>query len=255
MNIIICVKQIQNINNAKDIRSSNKRLNNFVDIVAIKEGLRLKEIFKGKLTAISMGPSSNIDNMRDILAMGVDKAILISDSIFSGADTYSTALTLYKAIIKIGEFDIIITGNQSTDGETGQVGPSLAEFLQIPHVTNIKKVNDVIANESITLTKNVERGSVKINTRMPVLISVNDRINIPAVPTILDKIRLKNKEVIVWNKMDLRLTSNNCGQTGSLTHVIGSKKMKSTKKSNIMYYSKSKENIKKMVSELIGELI
>ena len=147
MKIIVCVKQVPDVTEVAFSQETNsliregvKSKTNPFDKYAIEAALVLKEKYGGSVIAMSMGPPQAVSVLQDAVGMGVDDAVLLSDKAFAGADTLATAFTLSLGIKKLGEFDLIILGKQSTDGSTGQVGPQVAECLDCPHVTNVRNI-------------------------------------------------------------------------------------------------------------------
>ena len=155
MRIIVCIKQVPDVTEVRIdpktntlIREGVPSIMNPYDLHAIEAALQLKEKTNGKVTAITMGPPQAEEVLREAISMGVDDAILLTDRRFAGADTWATAYTLSKAAIKTG-FDLIICGKQAIDGDTAQVGPEMAEFLNIPHVSYVRKIDSVSQSEMI----------------------------------------------------------------------------------------------------------
>jgi electron transfer flavoprotein beta subunit len=122
------------------IREGAEAVINPFDMYAVEEGLRLRTSLGGKVTVISMGIASVAGILRETIASGADEAVLLSDRAFAGADTLATSYALSMGIRKIGGYDLIICGKQATDGDTAQVGPSLAEKLGISHTTYVRKI-------------------------------------------------------------------------------------------------------------------
>jgi len=141
------------------------------DKVALELALQLKELYSGKITAISMGPPKASEVLRECLYMGADEVYLISDRKFAGADTLATSYVLSEAIRKIGTFDIIFAGRQAIDGDTAQVGPQTAEKLGIPQITYAEKILD-LSREKITVRRRIDDGYEILESRLPVLITV-----------------------------------------------------------------------------------
>ena len=149
MNVVVCLKQVPGttkveINSDTNtlVREGIENVVNPLDTYALEEGIRIREQYGGKVIAISMGPSQAEDILREAIGIGADEAILLSDSVFAGADTWATAYTLGKAIEKIREYDLVICGRQTVDGDTGQVGPEIAEVLGIPFVSYVSKIEE-----------------------------------------------------------------------------------------------------------------
>ena len=160
MNIIVCIKQVPGTTEVKInpqtntlIRQGIKNVINPFDTYALEEGVRLREKWGGKVTVLSMGPPQAVDMLREAISLGADDAILLSDMAFAGADTWATAFTLAGAIKKLGQYDLVICGRQSTDGDTAQVGPEMAEMLKVPFVAYVGKVEE-IASGANTPEKN-----------------------------------------------------------------------------------------------------
>ncbi len=149
MKFIVCIKQVPDTTEVRVdpqtntlIREGVPAIVNPFDLYAVEEALVLKERFGGEVVAISMGPPQAEEALREVISMGVDRAILVCDRKFAGADTLATSLTLSAAIRKVGDFDIIFTGKQAADGDTAQVGPGIAELLDVPQATFVRKVDE-----------------------------------------------------------------------------------------------------------------
>ncbi len=147
MNIVVPIKQVPETSNVKIdpetgtmLRTAVEGIINPLDLYALEAALRLRESQGGTVTVITMGPPKAETALRDALAMGCDRAILLSDRKFGGADTWATAYTLSLAIKKLAPVDLVICGERATDGETGQVGPELAAALDIPLVTYVSQI-------------------------------------------------------------------------------------------------------------------
>lgn len=147
MNIIVCIKQVPNTNEVKInqetgtlIREGVESIINPDDKNAIEEALSLKAQTGGTVTIVSMGPPQAKGALKEALAMGADEAYLLSDRAFGGSDTWATATIIAAALEKIGNYDIVFCGRQAIDGDTAQVGPEIAEFLNIPQITYAKNV-------------------------------------------------------------------------------------------------------------------
>lgn len=226
MEIIVCVKQVPatmdvKINQEKGtlIREGIEVAINPFDLYALEEGLRLKEKYGGKCTVITMGPKQAEAALRDAIALGFDRAILLSDSAFAGSDTFATAYTLALGIKKIGFFDLIICGLKTTDGDTGQVGPGLAEELSIPHVSYVRKIIDVY-DKIITVERSLDDFYEEIDVQLPCLLTVTKEINEPRLPSFRGKIASRKAPIEVWKSTDLGNEYNRFGLNGSWTQVI-----------------------------------
>ena len=226
MNIIVCIKQVpattevkMNTETNTIIREGVESIINPFDMYAIEEGLRIKEKKGGKVTVLSMGIPSVAELMREAISLGVDDAVLLSDRSFAGADTLATSYTLSKGIKKIGNYDLIICGKQATDGDTAQVGPSLAEKLGIPHTTYVRKIEEIEDNY-IRCQRLTDDGYEVIEMPLPALITVVKEINEPRLPSLKNMMRAKKAIITVWNSDDINADKNLCGLKGSPTQVI-----------------------------------
>jgi electron transfer flavoprotein beta subunit len=226
LNIIVCVKQVPATTEVKINKETNTIIREGVESIinpfdeyAIEEGLRIKDKLGGKVTVISMGIPSVADLLRETISLGVDEAFLLSDKAFAGADTWATSYALSMGIKKLGSFDLIICGKQATDGDTAQVGPSLAEKLNIPHTTYVRKIEDI--NEGyIRCQRMTEDGYEVIEMPLPSLITVVKEINEPRLPSIKGKLRAKKAEIKVLTADDINADKDLCGLKGSPTQVV-----------------------------------
>lgn len=226
MNIIVCIKQVPGTTSVQIdpetntlIRQGVESIINPFDVYAIEEALRLKEKTGGKTTALSMGPPQAEEALRETISLGIDEAILLSDRLFAGADTLATAITLGKAIEKIGSFDLIICGKQTMDGDTGQVGPELATFLDLPYVCNVKKIEET-GGRTIRLERMVEEGYEVLELPLPGLITVTKEINEPRLPSLRGKLAAKNAVIPLWTATDINADPDLVGLAGSPTQVV-----------------------------------
>ncbi len=228
MKFIVCIKQVPDTTEVRVnpetntlIREGVPSIVNPFDLYAVEEALLLKEKTGGEVIAISMGPPQAENALREVISMGVDKAILISDRKFAGADTWATSITLAAAIKKIGEFDIIFTGKQAADGDTAQVGPGVAEFLDIPQATFVRKVDGIDTNSrTIALQSMWEEGSEKLELPLPCLITTVKEINEPRLPSLRGKMTAKKAEIPVWGFDDLNIEETQVGLQASPTQVV-----------------------------------
>ncbi|MFC2051161.1 electron transfer flavoprotein subunit beta/FixA family protein, partial [Chloroflexota bacterium] len=184
-----------------------------------EEGVRIKEQHGGKVTAISMGPPQAEEVLREAISAGADEAILLSDSAFAGSDTLATSYTLSRAINKIQEYDLVICGRQTIDGDTAQVGPELAEMLEIPFVAYVSKIEE-IDNSHMRVQRMVEEGHEVIETPLPAVITVAKEINVPRLPSLRGLTKAKSAAIPVWGAQELGVDQRMVGLSGSATRVI-----------------------------------
>ena len=226
MKTLVLVKQVPESSNVKMdpvtgtmIRTGIENVVNPLDLYAIETALQLKEQYGGEITAISMGPPSAIRVLREAAAMGCDSCTLLSDKKFSGSDTWATSYTLAQCARKLGPFDIIISGERATDGDTAQVGPGVAAWLDIPAITYVSKINGIEKNR-IRAERLVEEGYEMLDAPLPCLISVVKEIAVPRLPVLKGKIRSKEMEIPILSAQDLDVKSEYLGLNGSPTRVV-----------------------------------
>lgn len=222
MNITVLVKPVpyKSIvdNDGNVVRNKIKNIINKDDKCAIEESLKIKEKLGGKVTSISMTIKGNTTVLKDILAYGIDDAILLSDSIFAGSDTNATAYVLSCAIRKI-KSDLIICGKVSSDSATSQVGIGVATKLNIPFLYNVNEIIDI--NEKIIKCKIINGNKYEIiESKLPCVVIVNDTINIPRISTINNRLLASKKEIITWDSTNIDIDINKCGFNGSVTSVV-----------------------------------
>ena len=226
MNIIVTVKQVPDTNEVKInpktgtmIREGVPSIINPEDKNAIEEALRIKENNDNvEVTALSMGPLQAESALREALCMGVDRAILLSDRACAGADTLATSYMLSAAIKKIKKYDLILCGRQAIDGDTGQVGPQLAEALGLPQATYAEEI--LLQGDTVTVKSNFDSVVRVIEMKTPALITVSKRINRPRFKTMNGVLKaFRDKEVIIWTLNDLKLNPMRIGINGSPTWV------------------------------------
>ena len=185
LKIIVCAKHVPDTNEVKIdpvkntlIRDGVPSILNHDDANALEEALRIKDLYKDThITVLTMGPPQAKDMLIECLAMGADEAILASDRALGGSDTWATSNALAAAIRKIGEFDIIFAGRQAIDGDTAQVGPQIAEKLDIPQVTYVTEFE--IVDKDIIVKRALEDGYEKIKIGMPCMLTAIKELNEP----------------------------------------------------------------------------
>jgi electron transfer flavoprotein beta subunit len=226
MHIIVPIKQVPDIKKVKMdketgtiIRKGVDSVINPLDLYAIEAALELKDRkIADKIIIITMGPPSAKYALKEAIAMGADDAYLLSDKAFAGSDTLATSLVLGAAIKKIGKFDLIICGERAIDGDTSQVGPELAAFLDLPVATYISNLS--IQNKYCKLKRRIEEGIENLTVNLPALLTVVKEINYPRLPTYRGKKKAKNTEIPIWQLADINLPKEKVGLKGSPTKVV-----------------------------------
>ena len=225
MNIVVCIKQVPNTNEVRLdpktgtlIREGVPSIINPDDKAGLEAALRLKDEQGAHVTALSMGPPQADTALREALAMGADEAILVTDRAFGGADTWATAHTLAAALKKI-PYDLIITGRQAIDGDTAQVGPQIAENLNISNISYAEEIK--VEGNYVTVKRQFEDRYHIVKAKMPCLITALSELNEPRYMTpggIFDAYR--EKEVKILTRKDLDVKDEDIGLKGSPTRVI-----------------------------------
>ena len=189
LNIIVCIKQVPETTEVEFDKETGRLIREGVaavvnpfDEYAIEEGIRLGEKYGGRVKVITMGPPWAESALKDAIAMGADEGFLATDMAFAGADTWATGFTLAKCIEKLGEYDLIICGLKTTDGDTGQTGPEIAEVLQIPHVCYVSEILEV---QEVSLKEQSLMSQISLATY---IVSISDIVEDPSsrIQSLLD---------------------------------------------------------------------
>jgi electron transfer flavoprotein beta subunit len=226
MRIILPIKQVPETNAVKMdeetgtmVREGVEAIINPLDLYAIELAIQLREEHGGEVVAITMGPPKAEVALREAISMGVDAGVLVSDKKFAGADTWSTAYVLSAAVKKMGAFDLVICGERATDGDTGQTGPGLAAFLDLPVASYIGKV-DSVTDERIRCRRLVEDGYEVLDVQLPAVLTVVKEIAEPRLPTLRGKQKAKKTDLPVFSANDLDVNDDKIGLNGSPTRVV-----------------------------------
>ncbi len=227
--IAVCIKQVPGTTEIKInpetntlIREGVENIINPFDSYAIEEAVRLKERFNDEnieVTALSMGPPQSIEILKEAISVGADSAVLLSDRAFAGADTWATASTLAKGIRKIGDCRLIILGKQTLDGDTGQVGPELAQKMKIPFLGYVSCITELDKNK-MRVKRLMEDRYETFEINLPIAISVVKDINVPRVPSLRGKMKAKNAVIPVWGAKEIEADEKEVGLSGSYTKVV-----------------------------------
>lgn len=226
MDILVCIKQVPGTSKVEvdPVTGVLKRDGvdtkmNPYDLYALEAALDIKEEKGGKVKVISMGPPQAMDAIREAYMMGADEGALISDRKFAGADVLATAYTISQGVRKMSPYDVILCGKQTTDGDTAQVGPEMAEYLGIPHVANVIDIIEV-KNRSIVVTMDMPNTIEKVEVQYPCLLTVEKDINQPRLPSYKKKLETKDKDIKVISLNNFEdQNENRYGLNGSPTQV------------------------------------
>ncbi len=259
MEIIVCVKQVPSSNKVNMdpitktiIRDAKQSVINPYDSYALEEALSIKDKTGGNVTVISMGIPSTENIIRDSIARGADRGILLSDRKFAGADTLATSYTLGSGIKSMGKYDIIICGKLSVDGDTGQIGPELAEQLGIPHITDVEEFIQVDPDRVIC--RKVDEYTYKvIEVKLPALFTINKDVNVPRLPSITGIIESLEGDVKLIDSSSIKVDENRIGLNGSPTSVVKTFIPENEKKSQIVEGS-LRDKVLRLI-EIVSEVI
>ncbi len=226
MHIVVCIKQVPDAKNVRIdpetctlVRQGVESIVNPHDWYAVEAALRFRDDFGGKVTALTMGPPQAEEALREVLALGVDEAVLLSDRDFAGADTWATSLTLARAINKLGPVDLVVCGKQAIDGDTAQVGPGVAAHLDQPYTTYARRLELVDGNR-LRAERVTDKGYEVVQMSLPAVVTVLREIGDPRMPGLRHKMRAKKQEITVMGAKDLGLNPEEVGLRGSFTQVV-----------------------------------
>ena len=226
MEILVCIKQVPGSNKVEvdpvtgvlKRNGADSKMNPY-DLYALECGMKLKEQYGGRVSVITMGPPPAATVIKGAFAMGADEGALLSDRAFGGADVLATSYTLAQGIKKMGKFDVIICGLQTTDGDTAQVGPEVSEALDIPCVCNVAKI-DKVEDNNIFVDMEMANEFEQLKVQFPCLITVKKDINQPRLPSYKLKKATEKKEIAVYGLKDMEdQDKKHYGLSGSATQV------------------------------------
>ena len=226
MHFVVCIKQVPGTSEVELdpvtgvlIRDARNTKMNPYDLYAIETALRIKGLTGATVTAISMGPPQAEQVLREALWMGCDDAVLLSDRKFAGADVVATSYALSSGIKKQGGFDLIVCGKQTTDGDTAQVGPEIAEHLRIPHISYVDRLVE-IKDKSLVVSVSMDKTTEEWEIDFPCLITVDKGIFTPRLPSYKRGREFKDYKIKVLTFADMEdQDENHYGLKGSPTQV------------------------------------
>lgn len=225
MRIIVPIKQVPETKSVKMdeetgtvIRDGVESIINPLDLYAIELAIQIKEKIGGETVALTMGPPKAMEALKEAVAMGIDEACMLSDKVFGGSDTWATSFVLAEAIKQMGDYDLIICGERATDGDTGQVGPGIASWLDLPVLSYVNKLED-ITDDLCTVHRLIEEGEDVSRCGYPLLLTVVKEVSDPRLPTLRGKKRAKQQEIPTWTNENMKLDTAVLGLKGSPTRV------------------------------------
>ncbi len=254
MDIIVCIKQVVAGDRVKIdpktyslVRSAESSYINPFDLFALEMAVRLKKEHSGSITAVTMGPKISEEVLWEALTMGADRAVLLSDRRFSASDTLATSYVLGRGIRKVGKFDLILCGMRTTDGGTAQVGPQLAEELDLPCVSGVERVEG--DKNSFRLERVSDGFREIVEVPAPALLTIFSKTGV-RLPSLIDiQDTFNRNSVECWNLEDLNADPNKVGRAGSGTWVEGLT-LTTQKKSCVFLEGDARQQARMLMSKL-----
>lgn len=229
MQVVACIKQVPDTTQVKIdpvtntlIRDGIPFIINPYDTHALEEALSLRDRYGYSVTVISMGPPNTEATLRKALALGADRAVLLSDRAFGGADTLATSCVLTAAIEKLSKEDevgVVLCGKQTIDGDTAQVGPGIATRMEIEQLTFVDKIEDIDDSGKIIVRKKLEGRYERVESKCPAMVTVVREINRPRYPSVPMRLEAQDAKVETWDNSVLKLDVESIGLKGSPTWV------------------------------------
>jgi electron transfer flavoprotein beta subunit len=255
MHSIVCIKQVVAGDRVKIdprtyglVRSAEFSYINPFDLFALEMAVQLKKEYSGSITAVTMGPKISEEVLWEALALGADRAVLLSDPRFSASDTLATSYVLGMGIRKIGKFDLILCGMRTTDGDTGQVGPQLAEELDLPHISAVEKLEGEKGSFRVERVSDGFREMIEVSPPALLTIASKTAVRLPSLIDIQDTFTRNSIEC--WNLEDLNADPSKVGRPGSGTWVEGLTPT-AQKKSCVFIEGDTRQQARMLLSKLL----
>ncbi len=230
MNVVVLVKPVVDPKAAVRFRpdgtidrSAAKLVVNPYDKHAVEAAVQLKERFGGRVVSVSMAPPHAADAIREVLAMGVDEAVLLSDPRLAGSDTLATSYALSAVIRRLeqrlGGVDLVLCGIETSDSNTGHIGPEVGEWLGIPSVSYVDRILEV-GDGRVSVKRLIEGGYAVVRVKLPAVLSIAGTSYQPRIPSLRDVLAARRKQVAVWSADDAGIDPSLVGIAGSPTRVV-----------------------------------
>jgi electron transfer flavoprotein beta subunit len=225
MNIVVLVKQVPDSGSERKLdpadntvaRASADNVINEMDEYAIEEALLVRDREGGEVTVLTVGPDSATDAIRKALSMGADAAVHLADDGLAGSDAVGTARALAAAVRSVGEVDLVLAGNEASDGRSAAVPAMVADVLDLPALTHAREI--VVEGAEVTVRRETDDGVVVLRAELPAVVSVHEKINEPRYPSFKGIMAAKKKKVTALTPADLGLDPATLGAAGALTRV------------------------------------
>lgn len=261
LSILVCVKQVPDVEQMRMdpgtgtlIRDGVPSILNPMDANALSAAMGVKEKYGAEITLISMGPPSAESVLRECMAVGADRAVLLTDRRFGGADTLATSYSIAAAAVSVGTYDLIFCGKETLDGATGQMGPQLAEQFNVAQVTGTSAIISIDQGAgSMVVDRRVDSGVETLSVSLPCLLTI-EKNNFPArIPTLKGKLKAKKAEIISLGADDIpQLDKRQIGDPGSPTKVPRMFPPSLPEPGNIIDVGSIEENVTKLLDLLEG---
>lgn len=257
--IVVCIKQVPKAQELQvdPVTQTLKRVGvpseiNPPDANALELALSLKDRHGAEVVVVSMGPTSFDESLERAIAMGADRAVLLTDRILGGSDTVPTAYALSETIHKIGGYDLILCGEETTDASTGHVGPGIAGHLDIAQITYVSDVE--LEEGSVRARRTAEDGTEYWGASMPALCTVNFGCNKPRSPSLTGKIRVKRGGVLVhWSCADVGIDPKKVGLLNSPTIVAKVDTVRLPPRSGRIFTGEPKDAVRALLEVLVRD--
>ena len=227
MHIVVCMKQIPDLEKIR-IKADTREpvleglpvLFGDWDKCAVEEAVRIKEKQADvKVTAVAVGSAKLKDTIKEALAIGADEAVILTDGAFAGSDEAGTARTLAAVIAKLGEVDLVLMGEGSTDDHSGQVPSRVAELLGLPQVTYVREL-EVLEGGRLRAVRDLEEALEVVESGLPAVVSVTGEINTPRLPALTAILKAARKPTTTWGPADIGLAPEEVGAAASAVAVL-----------------------------------
>jgi len=256
--IIVCLKQALDVAELKADAATRRlitagvprKISDF-DKNALEEAVRLKEKMGSEVFVVTVSSEDAKTTLREALAMGADKAYMVTDPSFEGSDTLVTSYILAEAVKKVGEFDLILCGEASVDSYSAQVGSRLAERLNIPLMTYVRKLS--LDGNIVTAERSLEDCYETVRTKTPALITVTGEANEPRIPSLMAIMKASKKEIVTWNTESLHISKEKIGENASAIKVKEVLAPKMERKKIMIKGETASEAAEKLAEALIKE--
>lgn len=226
MKIFVCMKSVPSTNEVRldpethtILRSGRDSVINPFDLHALEAAVQLKQQCGGAVTALSMGIPDTAELLKDAVARGADRGVLLTDRAFAGSDTLATSSVLAAAVRYLGGADLILCGRMAVDGDTAQIGPELAEHLGLPHITEVCAI-DRISDGEIVVRHRTARALQILTVKLPAVLTVVRELNTPSLPSLAGIRRGEAAEILTLGARELGTDDSRTGLHGSPTQVL-----------------------------------